>query len=77
MTTNDGFEKYDTSPLTPQNGLMVRPRSVEKIPEDSSTGKQTPKTGRTVPSSQTEGSVWLRYTPREPGSGDLDISTET
>lgn len=45
--------------------------------KEAETAKPPPRKSRTVPSSKTEGSVWLRYTPREPKISDSDPSTES
>ena len=42
--------------------------------EESHTSSKSPEKGQTAPSSKTDGSVWLRYAPRERAT---DISETT
>lgn len=49
---------------------------VPDVPKGVDTAKLSQQKERTVPSTKTEGSVWLRYAPREPQIDESESSTE-
>lgn len=73
MTENEGSTVGVSSEVNQQ---LVQADLVRPVPERTDTAKSPAEKGRTVRSSQTHGSVWLRFTPRPPQAGKYDLSTE-
>lgn len=74
MTTGSNFEKNNTG-ASIQQEETIQAEIISAVPGGTDTGAPAPSKGQIVPSSSTEGSVWLRYTPYEPKMSDYDSST--
>jgi hypothetical protein len=75
MTIEDEGNKTD---ILSQVGEEIIPTHIEEeVTRDIDTAKSSPRKSRTVPSSKTDGSVWLRYAPREAQICESEPSTES
>ena len=75
MTIDD--EENTTNVLSQVGEETISTNLVEEVTKDIDTAKSPPRKSRTVPSSQTDGSVWFRYAPREPQICESEPSTES
>lgn len=57
-------ELSSTHISTPEN-TIINSDLIPPEDEKSCTSSKSPQKGQTAPSSKTEGSIWLRYIPRE------------
>jgi len=73
--TKNDHEQSDTqsAPIEKADKVPTAPPMRSK----TDTGTPSPQTERTVPSSTTTGSVWLRYSVSDSGAGSCESSTET
>ena len=56
---------------------MSKSELMEATPETPDTSTGSLQKRRTVPSSQIEGSVWLRYAPKEEAADGFELPTQT
>ncbi len=72
----DHDEENGTSNGAPGGGrhLVAEPGQPDRLPNSTASGPA--KKGRVVVSARLEGTARLRYTPRDPGVGSMDTSTE-
>lgn len=76
MSTSNEKRKDNTFSISQIKQDVVIPKLTESSPPKDSTVALPPQKGRTVPSSKKEGSVQLRYAPRDTGQGGCESSTE-
>jgi hypothetical protein len=77
MTFDDEENKTDVLSRAEEETISTKLIEENIKTKEGETAKSSPRKSRTVPSSKTEGSVWLRYTPREPQISETDPSTES
>jgi len=78
MSTSNEKIKDNTYSISQikQDVVTPTPKLTESSPPKDNTAALPPQKGRTVPSSKKEGSVRLRYAPRDTGQGGCESSTE-
>lgn len=67
----------DTRSASPEGETVQHTEVMPMTVPVGGTSSPTPEKARSVPSSATAGSVWLRYAPRQEGMGGCESSTET
>ena len=73
-TQNSRPSETQTAPVRQETA-----EKVEVVPSpqnEADTLSKPPATGRMVPSTETTGSVWLRYSVRQGGNGGCESSTQ-
>lgn len=75
MTFEDEENKTDVPSQVGEETISTN--LVEEVAKNIDTAKSPPRKSRTIPSSETDGSVWLRYAPREPQICESESSTES
>jgi len=74
--TGTSKQELDTHAVSASQGPVVKPKTVSSVQGRVGTGTPPASGGRTVPSSLTAGSVWLRCSTEQPGAGACESSTE-
>jgi len=74
MTANEHDKEYTDAP-SPEAQHLSSARLFEENPPISDSSTPSPEKGQVIPSSKIEGSVLLRYTPRNTKAGGSDSST--
>jgi len=76
--TGTSKQELDTHAVSASQGPVVKPepKTVSSVQGRVGTGTPSASGGRTVPSSLTAGSVWLRCGTEQPGAGACESSTE-
>ena len=65
MTATDHEHKTNSTDVSTPEDLTIPGSKIPHQNEKSCTFLNTPKKGQIAPSSKIEGTVWLRYVPRE------------
>ena len=76
--TETSGQELDTHAISAAQGPVAspQPQTSPSVQGRADTGTPSAPGGRTVPSSLTTGSVWLRYSTEPPGAGACESSTE-
>ena len=77
MTTQNECEQFDTTTSRPVDSEATRANVTDSVPTQEETASALQQDIRTVPIASANGSVRLRYAPREGNPGLNDSSTKT
>jgi len=69
-------EENTTSPLQMEQE-PIRPELTEPTAPKDNTASAASQKGRSVPSTAADGSIWLRYVPKDIQPDECDSSTQT
>lgn len=76
MTPTQSSRPLETRTTPVQQELAENVKLVSSPQNAADTHSPPPLTGRTVPSTETTGNVWLRYTVQRGGNGGCESSTQ-